>query len=515
MTASPGIDLDEARELLHRHRLEKLPLLDDDGFVAGLVTMRDLMALRERPRASKDAHGQLLVGAAIGVRGDWLERAAALMAAGADALVLDIAHGHADHAVRALEHLRSELPDAQLVAGNVATGEGADDLCNAGADAVKVGVGPGSACTTRIVAGVGVPQLTAVLDAVAACAKHGVPVIADGGIREPGDVAKAIAAGAETVMVGNLLAGTDESPGRLVSRGGQKFKVYRGMASAEATRIRMAAEGFEPPEGTEFAQVVPEGVEATVPHRGEAGPGRAPAGRRPALGDELRRRAHDRRVPRQRAVRADHHGGPDRVPPARPQLSRSAILPGVSDPLNVFITRCETSGTRRCGVKDLFHTAGVRTTYGSRLYGDHVPAKDAVAWQRLAADGWTLAGKTNLHEFAYGTSSQNPWYGTVGNPHDPGASPAARRAARRRASSRATSRWASAPTRRARSASPRRGAASSASSRRTARCRPTAASRWCRGSTTSDRSRPTSRPAPRPSPCWRSGRAPPPPTRRR
>ena len=271
VTATPGIDLDEARELLHRHRLEKLPLLDDAGFAAGLVTMRDLMALRERPKASKDAQGQLLVGAAIGVRGDWLERAAALVAAGADALVLDIAHGHADHAVRALEHLRSELPDAQLVAGNVATGEGADDLCKAGADAVKVGVGPGSACTTRIVAGVGVPQLTAVLDAVAACAKHGVPVIADGGIREPGDVAKAIAAGAETVMVGNLLAGTDESPGRLVSRGGQKFKVYRGMASAEATRIRMAAEGLEPPDDSEFAQVVPEGVEATVPHRGEAG----------------------------------------------------------------------------------------------------------------------------------------------------------------------------------------------------------------------------------------------------
>ncbi len=263
VTAAPGIGLDEARELLHRHRLEKLPLLDDAGYTAGLVTMRDLMALRERPKASKDPQGQLLVGAAVGVRGDWLERAAALISAGADVLVLDIAHGHADHAVRAVSHLRSELPDAQLVAGNVATGEGAD--------AVKVGVGPGSACTTRIVAGVGVPQLTAVLDAVAACAKHGVPVIADGGIREPGDVAKAIAAGAETVMVGNLLAGTDESPGRLVSRGGQKFKVYRGMASAEATRIRMAAEGFEPPEGTEFAQVVPEGVEATVPHRGEAG----------------------------------------------------------------------------------------------------------------------------------------------------------------------------------------------------------------------------------------------------
>ncbi len=233
--------------------------------------MRDLMALRERPHASKDERGQLLVAAAVGVRGDWLERSHALVAAGADALVLDIAHGHADHAVRALERLRSELPDAQLVAGNVATGEGAADLCRAGADAVKVGVGPGSACTTRVVAGVGVPQLTAVLDAVAACREHDVPVIADGGIREPGDVAKAIAAGAETVMVGNLLAGTDESPGRLVTRGGQKFKVYRGMASAEAARIRQTAEGVEPPDGTEFTQVVPEGVEAAVPYRGDAG----------------------------------------------------------------------------------------------------------------------------------------------------------------------------------------------------------------------------------------------------
>jgi IMP dehydrogenase len=165
--------------------------------------------------------------------------------------------------------LRGELSDVQLVAGNVATGEGADDLCRAGADAVKVGVGPGSACTTRIVAGVGVPQLTAVLDAVEACRPHDVPVIADGGIREPGDVAKAIAAGAETVMVGNLLAGTDESPGRLVTRGGQKFKVYRGMASAEAARIRLTAEGVEPPDGTEFT-TVPEGVEAAVPHRGDA-----------------------------------------------------------------------------------------------------------------------------------------------------------------------------------------------------------------------------------------------------
>ena len=270
VTAAPGVPLEEARDLLHARRLEKLPLVGTDGRIAGLITMRDLVALRDRPLATKDERGRLLVAAAIGVRDDWMERAHALVAAGADALVLDIAHGHAEHAVQALLELRAALPNAQLVAGNVATGDGARDLCAAGADAVKVGVGPGSACTTRIVAGVGVPQLTAVLDAVAACRAHDVPVIADGGIREPGDVAKAIAAGAETVMVGNLLAGTDESPGTIVTRGGQKFKVYRGMASAAATRIRRAAEGIEPPEGTEFSQVVPEGVEATVPYRDAA-----------------------------------------------------------------------------------------------------------------------------------------------------------------------------------------------------------------------------------------------------
>ncbi len=271
VTARPGVGPDEARELLHRVRLEKLPLVDDAGRPVGLVTMRDLIALRDRPQATKDSRGRLLVGAAIGVRGDWLERAQAVVGAGADVLVLDIAHGHADHAVAAVERLKQEFPAVDVIAGNVATSEGARDLCSAGADAVKVGVGPGSACTTRIVAGVGVPQLTAVLDAVAACRDRGVPVIADGGIREPGDVAKAIAAGAETVMVGNLLAGTDESPGTIVTRHGQKFKVYRGMASASAMQVRMVAEGIEPPEGTEFTQIVPEGVEATVPHRGPAG----------------------------------------------------------------------------------------------------------------------------------------------------------------------------------------------------------------------------------------------------
>ena len=179
--------------------------------------------------------------------------------------MLDIAHGHAEHALDALAALRETLgPAAQLVAGNVATAEGADDLCQAGADAVKVGVGPGSACTTRIVAGVGVPQLTAVLESARAAAEHGVPVCADGGIRAAGDVAKALAAGAATVMVGNLLAGTDESPGTVVSRGGSRYKVYRGMASAEAARRRAESEGVAP------TQAVPEGVEAVVPYRGEA-----------------------------------------------------------------------------------------------------------------------------------------------------------------------------------------------------------------------------------------------------
>jgi IMP dehydrogenase len=271
ITARREVTLDEARVLLYQNRLEKLPLVDDAGRLAGLVTMRDVVALRERPHASKDAKGRLLAAAAIGVRGDYLERALALAEAGADALVLDIAHGHAEHAIDALRRIRDQLGSMQLVAGNVATGDGARALCEAGADAVKVGVGPGSACTTRLVAGVGVPQLTAVLDAVAACQPFAVPVIADGGIREPGDVAKAIAAGAESVMVGNLLAGTDESPGTLVRREGRSLKVYRGMASAEATAIRMAAEGIEPPDGTEFTQVVAEGVEAVVEYRGAAG----------------------------------------------------------------------------------------------------------------------------------------------------------------------------------------------------------------------------------------------------
>jgi IMP dehydrogenase len=265
ITAPVGVDLAAARRLLLGHRVEKLPVVDAEGRLHGLITLRDIHALQERPDASKDDRGRLLAAAAVGVRGDYLERAQALAAAGCDALVLDIAHGHAEHALSALEALRSALGDeAQLVAGNVATAEGADDLCRAGADAVKVGVGPGSACTTRIVAGVGVPQLTAVLDCARVAAAHGVPVIADGGVRAAGDVAKALAAGASTAMVGNLLAGTDESPGTTVTRNGGRYKVYRGMASAAAAQRRADTEGVA------LTQAVPEGVEAVVPYRGEA-----------------------------------------------------------------------------------------------------------------------------------------------------------------------------------------------------------------------------------------------------
>ncbi len=265
VVGSPDTGADDAARLLRDARVEKLPLVDADDRLVGLITMRDMIQRAERPEATKDALGRLAAGAAIGVRGDFVERAQALVEAGADALVLDIAHGHAEHALEALRAVRAALPaDAQIVAGNVATADGARDLIESGADAVKVGVGPGSVCTTRVVAGVGVPQLSAVMDCAPVCAAAGVPLIADGGIRAGGDVAKAIAAGAETVMVGNLLAGTPESPGVVVTRGGRRMKVFRGMASAGAAAARRASdnEGEDP---TQFTPVVPEGVEAVVP----------------------------------------------------------------------------------------------------------------------------------------------------------------------------------------------------------------------------------------------------------
>jgi IMP dehydrogenase len=259
---------EEAARLLRDARVEKLPLVDEEDRLVGLITLRDLIQRAERPEATKDDRGRLAVGGAIGVRGDFVERALALRDAGADVLVLDIAHGHAERALAALGEVREALgDDTEIVAGNVATPEGARDLVAAGADAVKVGVGPGSVCTTRVVAGVGVPQLTAVMECAEVCARADVPVIADGGIRAGGDVAKAIAAGAESVMVGNLLAGTPESPGVVVVRNGTRVKVFRGMASEAAAAARRAADGED---GTEFVPVVPEGVEAVVPLRDPA-----------------------------------------------------------------------------------------------------------------------------------------------------------------------------------------------------------------------------------------------------
>ncbi|MFP5451246.1 MAG: IMP dehydrogenase [Thermoleophilia bacterium] len=271
VTGTPDTTAEEAAHLLTAARIEKLPLVDADGRLTGLITLRDMIQRAERPGATKDDAGRLAVGAAIGVRGDFIERAQALVETGADALVLDIAHGHADHALRALRRVRDALPSgARIVAGNVATPEGARDLIDAGADAIKVGVGPGSVCTTRVVAGVGVPQLSAVMDCAAVCAEADIPLIADGGIRAGGDVAKAIAAGAETVMVGNLLAGTPESPGVVVTRGGRRVKVFRGMASAGAAAARRAAENDLDEEEEEFTPVVAEGVEAVVPLRDPA-----------------------------------------------------------------------------------------------------------------------------------------------------------------------------------------------------------------------------------------------------
>jgi IMP dehydrogenase len=264
ITGPPGISAADALALLHRHRIEKLPLAGADGRVAGMVTLRDLEQEARYPQATRDGEGRLRVAAAIGVRGGYLERAEALLAADADALVLDIAHGHADSALEAVRELTRRFPQAEVIAGNVATADGVRDLAAAGADAIKVGIGPGFACTTRLVAGVGVPQLSAVLDCAKAARESGVPLIADGGIRRPGDLAKAIAAGASSVMVGSLLAGRSESPGDVVRRRGRLYKVYRGMASRSAAGARLAIEG----RGDALDQYVPEGEEMEFPLRG-------------------------------------------------------------------------------------------------------------------------------------------------------------------------------------------------------------------------------------------------------
>jgi len=268
ITAPAGTTLEEARGILHRHRLEKLPLLDADGRLAGLITSKDILRALEHPHATKDGKGRLRVGAAVGVQPGFLERAALLLEAGADVIVVDIAHGHSEHCINAVRTLRKTFPEAEIIAGNVASAEGTRDLIEAGADAVKVGVGPGSICITRIVTGFGVPQLSAIAECAEAARPYGVPIIADGGIRTSGDIVKALAAGAESVMIGSLLAGTDESPGVVVVRNNRRVKVSRGMASLTAAMDRPDRQPKNEGDDPGWARVVAEGVEAAVPYRG-------------------------------------------------------------------------------------------------------------------------------------------------------------------------------------------------------------------------------------------------------
>jgi IMP dehydrogenase len=268
-TAPPGTSLKEAEQLLHEHRVEKLPLVDGNGKVAGLVTLKDIMKITQFPKATKDAKGRLSVGAAVGVRDMEMRRVEAVLEAGADCIVVDIAHGDSHMEIEMIRNIRSHFPGTQIIGGNVATADGTKRLIDAGADAVKVGVGPGSICITRIVAGSGVPQLTAVIECAAAAREYGIPIIADGGIRQPGDVAKALAAGAQTVMIGSMLAGTDESPGMIMTRRGHRYKASRGMASLEANIERNKREGNDLTQ-EEIEDYVAEGVEAAVPYRGKA-----------------------------------------------------------------------------------------------------------------------------------------------------------------------------------------------------------------------------------------------------
>jgi IMP dehydrogenase len=266
ITVPEGISHEESKEILHKHRIEKLLVVDKENNLKGLITIKDIEKTESYPSSNKDSRGRLRAGAAVGVGKDAEKRTPALIEAGADVICVDSAHGHSRGVIDTVQWIRKEFPDCQLIAGNVATEEGTDALIKAGADAVKVGVGPGSICTTRVIAGIGVPQITAIMKAVSVAHKRNIPVIADGGIKYSGDVTKALAAGADTVMIGNLFAGTDESPGEMVLYQGRSYKVYRGMGSIEAMRAGSRdryAQG-----DVEEGKLVPEGIEGRVPYRG-------------------------------------------------------------------------------------------------------------------------------------------------------------------------------------------------------------------------------------------------------
>ncbi len=264
VTAPAGTTLAEAQEILRKHKIEKLPLVDENNILRGLITIKDIEKATKYPNSAKDSRGRLICGAAIGATKDVLDRAKALLEVGADYLVLDSAHGHSQNIINSIAKVKEAFPECQLIAGNIATGEAALDLIKAGADAIKVGIGPGSICTTRVVAGIGVPQITAICDAAEVAAKYDIPVIADGGLKYSGDIVKAIAAGASTVMIGSMFAGCEESPGEEELYQGRRFKVYRGMGSIAAMEKGSKDRYFQ--EGNK--KLVPEGVEGRVPFKG-------------------------------------------------------------------------------------------------------------------------------------------------------------------------------------------------------------------------------------------------------
>ncbi|HJE96252.1 MAG TPA: IMP dehydrogenase [Ligilactobacillus acidipiscis] len=272
VTATEGTSLDEAEKTLQSNKIEKLPIVDDQGRLSGLITIKDIEKVVEYPNSAKDEHGRLLVAAAVGVTSDTFERAAALLDAGADALVIDTAHGHSAGVLRKISEIREKFPQATLIAGNVATGEATKALYDAGVDVVKVGIGPGSICTTRVVAGVGVPQITAIYDAAQVAREYGKKIIADGGIKYSGDIVKALAAGGNAVMLGSMLAGTDEAPGETVIYQGRRFKTYRGMGSMSAMdSTHGSADRYFQSGVNEANKLVPEGIEGQVAYKGKVG----------------------------------------------------------------------------------------------------------------------------------------------------------------------------------------------------------------------------------------------------
>jgi len=268
VSAKQGTDLEEAKEILKKNRIEKLPIVDDNNLVKGLITCQDISNLEKYPNASKDNKGRPIVGAAVGVKGDFMERTEALIDAGTDVIVVDIAHGHSENAINTVKNIKKAFPNCELIAGNVATAKGTEDLIKAGVVAVKVGVGSGSICITRVITGSGVPQLTAVMDCAKVGNEHGIPIISDGGTRTSGDATKALAAGASSIMVGGIFGGTDETPGTTITKNNKRFKIYRGMASLAASMGRKTKETGTLELTDDINDYVAEGVEGMVPYKG-------------------------------------------------------------------------------------------------------------------------------------------------------------------------------------------------------------------------------------------------------